>query len=75
MQGAVEHLARNGVTFLVVEHLMDVIRRLSHHLVVMDAGQIVAEGEPASVIRDPRVVEAYLGAEADTAPGIEVFHA
>jgi branched-chain amino acid transport system ATP-binding protein len=54
---------------------MGVIRRLSHHLVVMDAGQIVADGEPESVIRDPRVIAAYLGAEADTAPGIEVFHA
>jgi branched-chain amino acid transport system permease protein len=75
VQGAVEHLARNGITFLVVEHLMGVIRRLSHHLVVMDAGQIVADGEPESVIRDPRVIAAYLGAEADTAPGIEVFHA
>ena len=75
VQGAIEHLARNGITFLVVEHLMGVIRRLSHHLVVMDAGQIVADGEPESVIRDPRVIAAYLGAEADTAPGIEVFHA
>ena len=69
VQGAVEHLARNGVTFLVVEHLMGVIRRLSHHLVVMDAGQIVTEGDPVTVIRDPRVVAAYLGDEAETDPG------
>jgi branched-chain amino acid transport system ATP-binding protein len=75
VQGAVEHLAENGVTFLVVEHLMDVIRRLSRHLVVMDAGQIVTEGEPAAVISDPRVIEAYLGAEGQSARAIEVFHA
>jgi branched-chain amino acid transport system ATP-binding protein len=75
VQGTVEHLARNGVTFLVVEHLMDVIRRLSRHLVVMDAGQIVTEGEPVAVISDPRVVEAYLGAERESASSIEVFHA
>ena len=75
VQGAVEHLARNGITFLVVEHLMGVIRRLSHHLVVMDAGQIVTEGDPATVIRDPRVVAAYLGDEVETTRGVEVFHA
>ena len=64
MLGAIEQLARHGVSFLVVEHLLDVIKRLSRHLVVMDAGQIVTEGDPAEVIRDPRVIAAYLGEEA-----------
>ncbi len=75
VQGAVEHLAGTGITFLVIEHLMDVIRRLSRHLVVMDAGQIVTEGELAAVISDPRVVEAYLGTDAENATAIEAFHA
>jgi branched-chain amino acid transport system ATP-binding protein len=75
VQGAIEHLARNGVTFLVIEHLMEVIRRLSHHLVVMDAGQIVTEGDPATVIRDPRVVAAYLGDEVEPALGTEAPNA
>ncbi len=75
VQGAVEHLAGNGIAFLIVEHLMDVIRRLSHHLVVMDAGQIVAKGEPAAVIRDPRVVAAYLGGEEEPRPEIGGLHA
>jgi branched-chain amino acid transport system ATP-binding protein len=60
---AIEKLAEHGVAFLVVEHLMDVIKRLSRHLVVLDAGAIVGEGEPNEVIRDPRVIEAYLGKE------------
>ena len=73
--GAIEHLAQTGITFLVVEHLMEVIRRLSHHLVVMDAGQIVTEGEPAAVIRDPRVVAAYLGDEVEATVGDGASHA
>jgi len=65
--GTIERLADRGASFLVVEHLLDVIKRLSRRLVVMDAGIIVAAGEPNEVIRDPRVVEAYLGDEAGAA--------
>ncbi len=75
VQGAVEQLARQGICFLVIEHLMNVIRRLSRHLVVMDAGRIVAQGEPREVIRNPAVVEAYLGDERESSPMIESEHA
>jgi branched-chain amino acid transport system ATP-binding protein len=61
---AIETLAEEGTSFVVIEHLMEVIKRLSHRLIVMDAGQIVATGAPATVIRDPQVVLAYLGEEA-----------
>jgi branched-chain amino acid transport system ATP-binding protein len=64
---AIERRAEQGVSFLVVEHLLDVINRLSRRLVVLDAGVVVAEGEPATVIVGPRVIEAYLGDEADAA--------
>ncbi len=42
---------------------MDVVQRLSHRLAVLDAGRLVAQGEFDVVMRDPRVVEAYLGHE------------
>lgn len=60
-QSAVEHLASDGTTFVVIEHLMDVVRRLSRLLAVMDTGRLIAQGETDTVMRDPRVVEAYLG--------------
>jgi branched-chain amino acid transport system ATP-binding protein len=54
-----------GVTLLLIEHVMSSVRELSDHVIVMDYGRKLAEGSYAEISRDPRVIEAYLGAEAE----------
>jgi branched-chain amino acid transport system ATP-binding protein len=59
---ALRALRARGIALLVVEHVMEVIMPLSDRVVVLDAGQRIAEGPPEAIARDPRVIEAYLGA-------------
>jgi branched-chain amino acid transport system permease protein len=54
---------RFGVTVIWVEHVMKAVMRLAERVVVLDFGKVLTEGKPEDVMRDPRVVEAYLGEE------------
>ena len=66
----IERLNRErGITFVVIEHDMDLIMRLCDPVIVMSEGRHLMEGPPSAVRNDPRVLEAYLGGQYAAAEG------
>ncbi len=56
---------REGLTILLIEHVMRAVMALSQKVVVLHHGEVIAHGDPQTVVRDPAVLECYLGEEAE----------
>jgi branched-chain amino acid transport system ATP-binding protein len=63
-------LKDEGMTVLFVEHDMHMVRHIADWVIVMAEGKVVAEGDPVSVMKDPAVIDAYLGAHQDVDLGV-----
>ena len=56
-------IQKRGITILLIEHDMNLVMRVCEKIVVLENGALIAEGTSAEIKRNPRVIEAYLGAE------------
>jgi branched-chain amino acid transport system ATP-binding protein len=56
---------KTGAAMLVIEHDMPLITSVSDELIALEVGEVIARGEPEAVVRDPRVIEGYLGGTAE----------
>jgi branched-chain amino acid transport system ATP-binding protein len=60
----IRSLCNQGVTLLLVEHIVWALLDLSHRIIVLSAGEKIAEGPPSTIVKDPDVIEVYLGESA-----------
>ena len=63
MIALIRQMTESGIALLIIEHIMGVIMRLSHRVIVLNHGEKIAEGEPSQIASDKEVIKAYLGEE------------
>jgi branched-chain amino acid transport system ATP-binding protein len=64
MVPVIRAIRERGVTIMMIEHVMQAVMSLAEHVYVLVEGHVIAQGEPAEIAANPRVIEAYLGAGA-----------
>jgi branched-chain amino acid transport system permease protein len=70
--GLLRRLKRHGLTILIVDHDMHLVESVADHITVLNFGRRIADGSPQSVLREPDVIAAYLGAPPETAQEAQV---
>ena len=69
MVALIRAICQTGVTVIAIEHNMQAIMSLSDRIIVIDSGRIIAEGDPQDVVKNRKVIEAYLGEDFVDAQG------